>query len=85
MPNRTYHQLTIQADTPATEIWLGDDIGFLVKKANGLMVIGLVPGNYMVEFVLGGTSYPITLAADAQLSQASLQLGPTCIRPAVVI
>lgn len=85
MPNKTYFQLTIQADTPTTDIWLGDDSGFLVKKANGFLVIGLIPGNYMVEFVLGGISYPITLKADAHLSQASLELGPTCLRPAVVI
>lgn len=85
METKTYYQLAIQAVTPETEIWLGDDLGFLVKKSNGLMLIGLLAGDYMVEFSLGGTSYPITLAANAQLSQDSLQLGPTCIRPAVVI
>ena len=38
-------------------------------------------GDYIVEFGLGTTCYPIRLRDDAKYIQHDLQAGPSCERP----
>ena len=76
-----YYKLLIVASSPATEIWLGDDAGHLVQKEIGELRTDLLPGDYVVEFGLGTTTYPIHLAKASRYTQAELQAGPTCARP----
>jgi len=42
-----------------------------------------LPGSYVVEFGLGTFSYPIKLDEPRRYTQAELEAGPTCTRPAV--
>jgi len=77
-----YWRLTIVAASPATEIWLGDDGGHLVQKEIGTLETSLLPGDYIVEFGLGTSPYPIHLAQSSVYTQAGLAAGPTCSRPA---
>jgi hypothetical protein len=79
-PKRVYHRLVIVATAPDTEIWLGDDAGFFVQKETGTLDTRLLPGEYVVEFGLGTTQYPIRLTADRSFTQAELARGPTCVR-----
>jgi len=76
-----YDQLVIVAASPATEIWLGDDAGHLVQKAVGELRTSLLPGDYVVEFGLGSSPYPIHLAQASRYTQTELEAGPTCSRP----
>ena len=76
-----YYKLVILASSPATEIWLGDDAGHLIQKEIGEMRTSLLPGDYVVEFGLGTSPYPIHLKDDSRLTQAELEAGPTCPRP----
>lgn len=77
----TYHRLIIDAEAPTTEIWLGDDKGFLVSKSVGRLTIGIKPGYYMVEFTLGGLCYPLRINADQHLSEAQVRQAPPQPRP----
>ena len=44
-----YHDLVIVAESPNTEIWLGDDNeGYFVQKETGRLSTGLLPGMYVV-------------------------------------
>lgn len=78
-----YYKLEIVASTPATEIWLGDDAGHLVQKGVGALKTSLLPGFYVVEFGLGTSTYPIKLDQARHYTQAELEAGPSCTRPAV--
>lgn len=77
-----YHRLRIKA-SPRTDIWLADDDGHLVQKERGTLDTSLLPGHYVVEFGLGSQTYPIHLAKDTEYSQAEIEAGPSCPRPAV--
>ena len=57
----TYHNLYILAELAKTEIWLGDDEGHFVAKAEGCMNEALLPGDYVVSFGLKGKKHPIHL------------------------
>ena len=76
-----YYKLVIVASSPATEIWLGDDAGHLVQKEIGELRTEVLPGDYVVEFGLGTTTYPIHLTKGSRYTQAELQAGPACARP----
>lgn len=52
-----YHRLVITAANPTTEVWLGDDEGMFVAKGVGVLDEGLMPGDYVVNFI--GHEYPI--------------------------
>jgi hypothetical protein len=78
---RTYFEIEIEANDPTTDIWLADDRGHLVQKEVGVLRSALLPGEYVVEFVLGSTCYPISLHEDRRFTQRDLQTGPTCVRP----
>lgn len=80
-PRRVYHQLVITASSPDTEVWLGDDEGHFVQHARGELTTSLLPGDYVVEFELGGTTYPVRLRQASQYTQRQLEAGPTCRRP----
>ncbi len=75
-----YCNLVIVAASPAIEIWLGDDAGHLVQKEVGELRTRLLPGNYVVEFGLGSSPYPIHLTQASRYTQAELEAGPTCAR-----
>ena len=81
LPKPLYHPLVITASSQATEIWLGDDGGHLVQKAVGGLRTSLLPGDYTVEFVLGGATYPVQLRGPARYTEAQIEAGPTCPRP----
>ena len=83
--SKKYYELTIQAESSDTEIWLGTDDGHFVQKDCGEMRSSLLPGNYTVEFHLGGTTFPITLNRDQSLKESDIRSGPSCPRPAVVL
>ena len=76
-----YYKLVIVAAFPATEIWLGDDAGHLVQKEVGELRTSLLPGDYVVEFGLGSSPYPIHLTQARRYTQSELEAGPTCSRP----
>jgi hypothetical protein len=76
-----YYTLVIVAAFPATEIWLGDDTGYLVQKDVGALRTALLPGDYVVDFGLGRAPYPIHLAQASRYTQTELEAGPTCSRP----
>lgn len=79
---KQYFDLEITASASNTEIWLGDTDGCLVQKAIGKLKTGLLPSDYVVEFGLGATVYPIHLGKeDSCTTQAALAAGPTCERP----
>jgi hypothetical protein len=80
-PNRTYFDLEIAADSADTEIWLADDAGFFVQKEIGVLRTGLIPGEYMVEFGLGTTCYPVRLRENSRYTQRGMEAGPSCDRP----
>ena len=70
-----YHDLVIVAESPNTEIWLGDNEGYFVQKETGRLSTGLLPGMYVVEFGLGAPRYDINLAADSHTTEAELTAG----------
>ena len=76
-----YCELVIVAASATTDIWLGDDDGYLVQKEIGTLETSLLPGDYTVEFGLGTTPYPIHLARSSRYTQVELAAGPTCSRP----
>ena len=77
----TYYSLVIRASSKETEIWLGDDMGHLVQKATGELDTSLLPGEYVVEFKLGGATYPVSLGESRLLTESEIRSGPTCPRP----
>ena len=79
--NPVYYKLVIVAAFPATEIWLGDDAGHLVQKEIAELRTSLLPGDYVVEFGLGSSPYPIHLTKASRYTQTKLEAGPTCSRP----
>lgn len=79
----TYYSLVIRASSKDTEIWLGDDMGHLVQKARGELDTSLLPGEYVVEFQLGGTTYPISLGDSRVLTESEIRSGPACPRPKI--
>lgn len=78
-----YLRLVIEAETRDGPIWLGDDAGHLVQKAVGVLDTHLLPGHYVVEFVLGGPTYPLALVSRLRLSEREIRSGPSCPRPKV--
>ena len=78
-----YRRLVIEAETREGQIWLGDDAGHFVQKAVGVLDTHLLPGRYVVEFVLGGPTYPVTLVSRLHLSEQQIRSGPSCPRPTV--
>ena len=76
-----YHQLVITASSPHTQVWLGDDEGHLVQRAVGELRTSVLAGSYVVEFELGGPTYPIRLEKPSAFTQRELEAGPTCPRP----
>ena len=83
MAKRVYYKLTIEASSPLTEIWLGDDCGHLVQMEVGALRTSLLPGYYVVSFGLKAPTYPINLKKAIRLTQSQLESGPTCPRPAL--
>lgn len=77
----TYFTLKIVAASTTTNIWLGDMDGCLVKKSVGIMELGLMPGNYVVQFELGTDCYPIFLDAACDTTQAELIAKGRCEAP----
>jgi hypothetical protein len=56
-----YCKLVIVATSPVTDIWLGDDAGYLVQPEVGALRTSLWPGHDVVECGRGTASYPIHL------------------------
>lgn len=79
--NQVYYEIEITANSPITEIWLGDDKGHFVQKEVGTLQSSLMPGHFIVEFGLGSTCYPISLRDNTQYIQDELEAGPSCPRP----
>lgn len=70
--NRKYHNLKIMAEGPK-DIWLSDDVGFLVQREDDFMDTRLIPGDYFVEFGLGNKKYPIKLDRDLEFKQSDFK------------
>jgi hypothetical protein len=81
MARRGYHNLTVLASSPLTEIWLGDDAGHLVQMETGELRTSLLPAYYVVSFGLNAPTYPIDLKKATRFTQSQLESGPTCPRP----
>ncbi|MCC5904972.1 MAG: hypothetical protein JJU13_02080 [Balneolaceae bacterium] len=80
---KRYYKLEIIGKSSDSEIWIGDDMGHLVQKAEGKLNTDLLPGKYTVEFELGSQCYPIILNHDTQLTQNEIEAGPACERPKI--
>ena len=80
---KKYFDLTIQTSSPNTDIWLADDDGHLVQKETGELQTSVLPGRYVVEFQLGGTTYPISLDKNQHYTESEIRAGPSCRRPKV--
>ena len=65
----TDYDLVIVAESPDTEIWLGDDEGHFVQKETGTLSSSLLPGRYIVEFGLGAPQYAIDLSAASHYTE----------------
>lgn len=78
---KNYRHLVIEASSPETDIWLGDDEGHLVQKAAGTLDTHVLEGDYTVEFGLGTTTYPIHLKGDIRYTEVQIRKGPSCPRP----
>ena len=76
----TYYNLVIVAESPDTEIWLGDDEGHFVQKETGTLASSLLPGMYIVEFGLGTPQYEIDLSADSHYTERELTAGASIPR-----
>jgi len=81
--NSKYYDLTIEASSPDTDIWLAGDDGHLVQKETGVLRTSVLPGQYVVEFKLGGTTYPISLDKNQRYTESQIRAGPACPRPEV--
>ncbi len=80
MRAKTYYELVIEAESPGTEIWLGDDEGHFVQKEVGSLSTSLLPGLYVVEFGLGAPQYEINLAGDRHHTEKELKAGTPSAR-----
>jgi hypothetical protein len=69
-----YYSLVIVAESPDTDIWLGDDDGHFVQKETGTLSTSLVPGTYVVEFGLGSPQYEIELNAESHYKEADFAI-----------
>lgn len=78
-----YIDLTITTASPMADIWLSDNNGHLVQKEEGELRTSLLPGEYVVEFELGTTTYPVSLHKPTELTEAEITSGPSCPRPRV--
>lgn len=78
-----YLSLTIEAESNSTSIWLADCRGHLVQKADGRLETSVLAGEYVVQFTLGGTTYPISLLEPLKLAESEIKSGPSCPRPEV--
>ena len=67
-----YCELVIVAESPTTEIWLGNDHGHLIQRATGTLKASLVPGEYTIEFGLGAFPYPIRLEQSSRYKESEL-------------
>lgn len=74
-----YHRLVITATEPTTEVWLGDDEGMFVAKGVGVLDEGLMPGDYVVNFIGNeysirrrGVRHPVHLDRDITISEEEL-------------
>ena len=76
----TYYDLVIVAESPDTEIWLGDDEGYFVQRETGTLSSSLLPGMYIVEFGLGTPQYEIDLSADSHYTERKLTAGASTLR-----
>jgi len=76
----TYYDLVIVAESPDTEIWLGDDEGYFVQKATGTLSSSLQPGMYIVEFGLDTPQYEIDLSSDSHYTERQLTAGASTPR-----
>ena len=76
----TYYDLVIVAESPDTEIWLGDDEGYFVQKETGTLASSLLPGMYIVEFGLGTPQYEIDLSADSHYTERQVTAGASTPR-----
>jgi hypothetical protein len=76
----TYYDLVIVANSPDTEIWLGDDEGHFVQKETRTLASSLRPGMYIVEFGLGTLQYEIPLSADSHYTERKLTAGESTPR-----
>jgi hypothetical protein len=76
----TYYDLVVVAESPDTEIWLGDDEGYFVQKATGILSSSLLPGMYIVEFGLGTPQYEIDLSAASHYTERQLTAGASTPR-----
>ncbi len=64
-----YKRLVVVARDPQTDIWIGDDEGNFVQKANGRLETHLLPGSYIVEFGLGKKQHWIELSEDVEFTE----------------
>jgi len=78
-----YIDLTIAATSPTTDMWLLDTDGHLVQQEAGELRTSLLPGEYVVEFKLGTTTYPVSLHKPAELNESEITSGSSCPRPRV--
>ena len=76
----TYYGLVIVAESPDTEIWLGDDEGHFVQKETGTLSSSLLPGMYIVAFGLGTPQYDIDLSANSHYTERKLTAGESTPR-----
>ena len=65
----TYYDLVIVAESPDTEIWLGDDEEHFVQKETGTLSSSLLLSRYIVEFGLGTPQYAIDLSATSHYTE----------------
>ena len=82
---KKYYDLVIQAELSDTEIWLGTDDGHFVQRDCGELRSSLVPGQYTVQFRLGGTTFPISLDRDQSHMESEIRARPNCPSPKVVL
>lgn len=82
---KKYFDLTIEASSQDTDIWLAGDDGHLVQKETGVLRTSVLPGQYVVDFKLGGQTYPISLDQNLRFTESQIRAGPTCPRPEVVL
>jgi hypothetical protein len=76
-----YRNLVIEASTPETAIWLGDDEGHLVQKKVGILDTHVLEGHYTIEFGLGTATYPIHLTGEVRITEEQIKEGPSCATP----
>ena len=74
-------RLNITARDPGGEIWLGDEQGHFVQKADGELRTSLQQGEYVVEFGLGTVCYSLLLRRSRRLSQEEIETWVSRKRP----